>query len=40
MLAYLDALTDLQFMSIFIVLLVATFVVELIVDVIGKRCKQ
>ena len=40
MFAYLDAITDLQFFSIFIGLLVATFAAEWIVDVLGKRGKR
>ena len=40
MLEYLDTIPDLQFMAIFIGLLVATFAAEWIVDVIGKRGKQ
>ena len=40
MFAYIDALPDLQFMAIFICLLVATFAAEWIVDVIEKRGKH
>jgi len=40
MFAYLDAIPDLQFFSIFIGLLVATFAAEWIVDVLGKRGKR
>jgi len=40
MFAYLDSIPDLQFMSIFIVLFVATFAAEWIVDVLEKRGKR
>jgi hypothetical protein len=40
MLAFIDAIPDLQFFSIFIGLLVATFAAEWIADVIGKRGKR
>ena len=40
MMAYFDAMTDLQIFSIFIGLLVATFAAEWIVDVLGKRGKR
>lgn len=40
MLDFLDTLPDLQFMSIFIGMLVATFAVEWIADAIGKRGKR
>jgi hypothetical protein len=40
MMSFLDTLPDLQFFSIFIGLLVATFAAEWIVDVIGKRGKR
>ena len=39
MLDYIDSIPDLQFMAIFIVLLVVTFAAEWLVDVIGKRGK-
>jgi hypothetical protein len=40
MLDYIDSIPDLQFFSIFIGLLVATFAAEWIADVIGKRGKR
>ena len=40
MMNFLDELPDLQFFSIFIGLLVATFAAEWIVDVLGKRGKR
>ena len=40
MMNFLDTIPDLQFFSIFIGLLVATFAAEWIVDVLGKRGKQ
>jgi hypothetical protein len=40
MLAYLDSIPDLQFMSIFIGILVVAFAAEWIVDVIEKRGKH
>ena len=40
MMNFLDTIPDLQFFSIFIGLLVATFAAEWIVDVIGKRGKR
>jgi hypothetical protein len=40
MLNFIDTITDLKFMAIFIGLLVATFVAEWIVDLIDKRRKQ
>lgn len=36
MLDFIDALPDLQFMAIFICMLVATFAAEWIADVIGR----
>jgi len=40
MMNFLDELPDLQFFSIFIGMLVATFAAEWIADVIGKRGKR
>jgi hypothetical protein len=40
MLNFMDSIPDLQFMSIFIGLLVATFAAEWIVDLLGKRVKR
>jgi hypothetical protein len=40
MLSFMDVLTDLQFFSIFIALLIATFAAEWILDVLGKRGKR
>ena len=37
---FFDTIPDLQFMAIFIGLLLATFAAEWIVDVIGKRGKR
>ena len=37
---FFDTIPDLQFMAIFIGLLLATFAAEWIVDVLGKRGKR
>ena len=37
---FFDTIPDLQFMAIFLGLLIATFAAEWIVDVLGKRGKR